>query len=543
MAKEKSTTPKRVTKPRVKKETTIVRAYDPTAPLQDSGYLSAGAGIVAPLEVLEGWGVGQDTVGKDGFFSLPAIKRGVELISNKVASCSCRIIEHLENGGHQLAKQHNWYRAVNKQANGYLLSSNELYKQLVIDCIWSGNAYAYITPDYRLVPLDPQSVYPVILTTYDKQEVVYAYQQNNDVVALDASSVIHIKSGLTSHCGLKGMSLIDHCKTSLNIQINAQKYASAFYKFGGIADCWVEIAEGSAVDDETQRLILKKLQQRFSGVENSHSPIVFTGGAKLNKTYLNNSDAQFLESRQFSLVDIANLLNIVVSKLNGTQNTSYNSLSAENTAILSDTYEPYLTSIERQLSLKLLKEYEQDTFSIEFDRNDLTKGDAKSETEHWILKLSNGLCSWQEYRIATGQSIDIEDDDIYFHPAQWAIGLNTPSTPQQGFAPANTPAPATEPTEEDIQQDVKELAERGKDITLSAFDRIKKRLQKHYPTSKDDLIHKHEVVIKEAIANDIFVDDWLEQLGDEINNVLPEQRKQVIDNIDTNKLTGKLWKM
>lgn len=50
-------------------------------------------------------------------------------------------------------------------------------------------------------------------------------------------------------------------------------------------------------------------------------------------------------------------------------------------------------------------------------------------------------------------------------------------------------------------------------------------------------------MIKEAIANDIFVDDWLEQLGDEINNVLPEQRKQVIDNIDTNKLTGKLWKM
>ncbi len=68
---------------------------------------------------------------------------------------------------------------------------------------------------------------------------------------------------------------------------------------------------------------------------------------------INGSDAQMLESRNFSVVDIARFFNISPVLLGDLSKSSYSSVGESNLQYLTYTLNPYIVMIEEELNRKL----------------------------------------------------------------------------------------------------------------------------------------------------------------------------------------------
>ncbi|WP_254510414.1 phage portal protein [Anatilimnocola floriformis] len=515
--------------------------------LQEGGYIRSPQGIILPDEMQERYRGGVQ-VNKETFLAIPAVKRAVEIITNKVANCRCHVLKILASGGREFDKKHAAYKLLRKRANPYL-AAIEFIKTLVQDAIWAGNAYAFIQkkagePD-ALYILDPDTVTPAIIHTATTQQMVYVVRREGQTIALDASEVIHIRSALTRSCGLVGMRLIDLCRENISLHISEARYATKFFEAGGIADAWIEVPEGAVVDEETLKAFKVSLNRLFSGIENSRSAVALTGGAKLNKTYLSNGDSQLLESRTFSLIDIANLCGIDPSFIGGQTNTSYSSLESINTAALSNSFGPWLSVIEAEFSYKLLRTDEQDDYYIEFDRNDLTKGDATAETAVAVMRVSNALQSWEEYRFANNLPVDNKETDTFWRPSNLVDAFAEPPAP--AASPFGAPQPPQNPASEDqtgAKSDASGEVIRGKlaEITERELSRLINRLRKDAPASKDALFASHHHVFSDALPGaEMFIERLFLQIGEELGQVLPEQRAAVYARLDARKLAGAVW--
>ncbi len=59
---------------------------------------------------------------------------------------------------------------------------------------------------------------------------------------------------------------------------------------------------------------------------------------------------------------------------------------------------------------------------------------------------------------------------------------------------------------------------------------------------KDALYKSHFEVFRSALPGcEKQIEAFFDSLGEELANVLPEQRKSVIDNLDIKKVTEELW--
>ena len=100
-----------------------------------------------------------------------------------------------------------------------------------------------------------------------------------------------------------------------------------------------------------------------------------------------NDDAQFLETRKFGLVDVANWFSVPPHKVGADTNTSYKSLEEENQSYFDDGLDPWLCTLEDECRDKLLTEEEkaQDTHVVEFLRQALMRANLKDRGLYYNL--------------------------------------------------------------------------------------------------------------------------------------------------------------
>lgn len=424
---------------------------------QEKGFRQTGAGVITEMSGDQLDAMMSKSSTAAGAFALPGFKRGVDLISSKVSGCQASVFKRIKGNGRETATDHPAYQLVRRQANPYS-HPRDVFKQIISDALWNGNGYAWVqkvgaTPT-AIWNLDPTYMTPVVIHEGTTQTLLYSYKTatQSEPTILDPSEVIHVK-GLSLNCGLIGMRLIDYASQVLQLGLSVQSYCSQFFEAGGVADSWVEVPEGSMIDEDTAKQLQDLLRRNYSGSRRSRNPVILTGGAKLNKSYLSNTDGQMLDSRGVTLVDVANLLNFPVSKLNGTGSYNYGSLESENVAILGETYDPWIFAIENQLERCLLLESEREDFFIELDRDDLMRGDPTAAAAADIQLWSNGVISWKEMRTKRNLPTEVDDTEIFKTPANLVTW--NPNDPREEPAPEPVSVPPVTPEQPpvDPQQD------------------------------------------------------------------------------------------
>lgn len=400
-----------------------------------------------------------ERVSVDSVFGLPAFTQAVRIISTACARCDAYCYRKSDDGGREIDENSPAHTLLTRKANPWQTYFN-FRQTLVANAIWSGDGFALIERDDLFNPialynLDSRATYPIIEYTEGKLTALwYGVNTDQGELVIPADDIIHIKN-IALHTGIEGMSLIDSLRTVLGLSLAVQKWGAIYFKHGAHINKVLKIP--GWLTQEQQQQLRDSIGSGHAGIENAHKLAVLMGGSELETYPINNEDGQWLQSREFSLIDCANCVGLPVSFLNGKGFTSYSSLEQDSLNLLNYTLDAWLTSFECELSCKLIKSRSQGRCQISFDRNSLFATDP-AFIDLQIRKYHAGAISWQELRQRLNLSTSKAGDFIA------PLNLEDPFAPKP--APQAPPEPQgaadTEPNDDD-EQDVERslIAERA----------------------------------------------------------------------------------
>ena len=157
--------------------------------------------------------------------------------------------------------------------------------------------------------------------------------------------------------------------------------------------------------------ILSAWNQATGGVRNQPNGIpVLPANVNYTQLSVNPADAQLLESREFSVVEICRFFGVSPTKCFDLTHASYNNSEMAELAFLNDTLRPLLTKIEMEMETKLFKP--EEGYDIKFDVSELLRTDKKSQAEYFTKMFNLGVLSPNDIRKELDMD-EIEGGDIH----------------------------------------------------------------------------------------------------------------------------------
>lgn len=215
--------------------------------------------------------------------------------------------------------------------------------QIMLSLLSDGNAYV-ATPrgpegePITLVVMDPCKVKPY----RNDLGVVWFEVEGHKFSDLD---VMHIKAMLMPGA-IKGLSPLAYASLTVDLGLQAQEFGASFFGNSAVPSGIVE-APGEVPRDLAERMA-GLWDSRHKGSGNAGKIGVLTGGAKFSRITIAPNEAQFLETRQFQVPDIARFFGVPPHLIADASNsTSWGSgLAEQNAAFGQLSLRPWVDRIE-----------------------------------------------------------------------------------------------------------------------------------------------------------------------------------------------------
>ena len=334
----------------------------------------------------------------DSAMAIASVYRCVDILSGTIASLE---LQHLKRSGSIFKyagdTQLNTLFAgqANSRQNFFVLLKNVVARLLL-----SGNAYIYPRFSSRGELLD------IILlgdgaVSYDKSSNTYSisdYVWNINGV-FSADEIIHLKNNSLDG-GYTGVSTITYASLSLSLSANADKQTNNGLLSGNQKSGFLvggnELQGLGALDTEVADRVADRVN---SEIAQGRRIIRLSGSMQFIESSMSNSDAELLEVRKYSVLDICRFFGVHPYMVFADQSTNYK--EAENSQInfLNQTLQPLILQIEQEFSVKLLPRGRRASERIRFDLSRLFATDLRTRAEYVKSSVEAGVMTPNEGRI------------------------------------------------------------------------------------------------------------------------------------------------
>lgn len=330
--------------------------------------LKSGPGIARPLTLdnpagwLSGLDDGEENVQKA--LKLSAVYRCISVLADSVAEIPVSVRNwrtNVEDPDHYLCK-------VLCQRPNEAMTPFVFRRLLERNRNLRGNAYAYINRDghgrpVELIPLCPDFV-NVNLDSGGHVWYGYTHPTSGKQYALTSMQVLHYKND--SEDGLIGISTLRHASLTLQTAHAREEYDRAMYVNGGspagVLQTDGDITSSSRTETDAagekkevyyRDIVRNEWERVHSGAQNAFRIAVLDNGLKYQPISVTNSDAQFVENKEVSVIDICRFFGVPPHKVFAGKQ-SYDSNEANTLGFISDTIQAIVTQYEEEDKWKLL---------------------------------------------------------------------------------------------------------------------------------------------------------------------------------------------
>ena len=347
-----------------------------------------------------GWG----TYKTSQSLALSAVYRCVEVITNGVASLPVKLYRTDEKG-FKYEIHNNLSFILSKKPTGKI-NAFTFYKLIVKDILLMGNAYALILRDDNGEIIGLQYIQAGLVSPIDKVDRI-EYQVTGIKGFVRQEDILHFMNYTDN--GVYGISVLTHARRTLGIADYGENASENFYKSGGCTTGFLKF-DGPSSGKQREE-ILSAWNQATGGVRNQPNGIpVLPANVNYTQLSVNPADAQLLESREFSIVEICRFFGVSPTKCFDLTHASYNNSEMAELAFLNDTLRPLLTKIEMEMETKLFKP--EEGYDIKFDVSELLRTDKKSQAEYFTKLFNLGVLSPNDIRKELDMD-EIEGGDIH----------------------------------------------------------------------------------------------------------------------------------
>lgn len=283
-----------------------------------------------------------------------------------------------------------------------------------------GNGYAYCAWDKRtgalkgLYPLDPGAVVIWVNNTETLTELPYYYTytdpKTGKMYMILPDDMIHVKSWLTdSSTHLAGKAVHEILVDYFSGNKASQDFLNHLYKNGLQANLVIKYV--GDLSTEKKKQILKELGT-LAGMDTSERAIPIPVGWDITPLDLKLTDAQFLEIRKYSALQVAAAFGIKPNFLNDYDKSSYSNAAAQNLSFYTDTLLYIITLYEQELSRKLLTSEQLDKGQrVHFNFNVILRTDPSTQAQALANYVTNGIYQINEAREKAGLP-PVKDGDV-----------------------------------------------------------------------------------------------------------------------------------
>ena len=247
-------------------------------------------------------------------------------------------------------------RVLKVRANDYM-SPFMMRKLTMSNAFWHGFGAVWNRkgPDGRVVqrlplPSDCCSI------RKDLETGQYWYDYNVDGVQKTFSNYELSFLYFETYDGIRGRGLLDLARETIALDAMAQRYGKKFYQNGARLSGVLEV--DTDAKPETRQKLKKEFQAYAS--DDAFAVAVVDHGMKFTPLGVSQSDAQFMETREFSVAEISRFTGIPKHMLQ-TGNESYDSNAQQRLNYVTDTLLPYVGQGESEDTYKLPTPQERDS--------------------------------------------------------------------------------------------------------------------------------------------------------------------------------------
>lgn len=187
--------------------------------------------------------------------------------------------------------------------------------------------------------------------------------------------------------GLYGKGILALAKATIATDAGAQKYGRKFYQNGARVSGIVEA--DTDLSDEGRKKIKDSFQQYAS--ESMFKVAVIDHGMKYTPMGLNQKDAQFIESRNFSVEEVSRFTGIPQYMLQSGKQ-AYSSNEQQQLDFVISTLQPYVTQWEEEFQYKLLTEQQLKAgYYLRMNVAARLRGDNESRSRFYEKMIFSGV--------------------------------------------------------------------------------------------------------------------------------------------------------
>jgi HK97 family phage portal protein len=224
-----------------------------------------------------------------------------------------------------------------------------------------------------------------------------------------SEEVIHYKGFTTT--GLWGKSPIQVAKDNIGLGLAAEKFGAKYFRKGGNLKQVIE-TEGHMSDPEFLAW-KKRWQENYTGIDGDHETPILEYGMKLKPLTIAPDAAQFLQTRQFSIQDVARWFNLPVHMLNDLSRSTFSNIEHQDLQLIKYSFRATLKRMETELEDKLLLPKEKNVIKIRYNLDALLRGDLASVTQHIKEMVQIGVMSPNEGRALINKNPRPGGDEFY----------------------------------------------------------------------------------------------------------------------------------
>lgn len=394
------------------------------------------------------WHRGNTTVTEDSAMQVAAFNRGMIYISTQVA----KLPWDVKDAGNNIITGGVSYLlnlAPNPEMNSFRWRLMMIQQSIV-----HGNAYSEIERDGagRAIALWPLESCRMEVMRTDSGALVYRYSNpDGGTVWLNPRDVFHLPNFHTKD-GIIGQGVIGYGREVLGIQIAADDMASGIFHNSGIPSGILK-HPGKLSDEAYKRLKESWAQQQ--GGRKSGSTSVLEEGMTYEPVNIDPDALQFLESRQFGILEIARFLGVPPTKLFDVTAATYSNVENANLEVATDTLDSWATNLEMEADVKILNNRYGGRFT-DIDLYAIFRGDMKTRSDYFKAMMSVSAMTPNQIRNREGlPGYGPKGDKYYiatnnFSPVDRLdeiIDADIEQKTKPAAAPANPPSKKTEELE------------------------------------------------------------------------------------------------
>ncbi|NEX63454.1 phage portal protein [Noviherbaspirillum galbum] len=328
--------------------------------------------------------------------SLSAVYACVSAISETIASLPLVLYRRTDDDGRERATSHPLYKVLHDQPNE-LQTALEFREMMTASVLLRGNAYAEIQRGYdgqvrALIPIPADRV--TVIRLENGRMAYNVSDLKGNVKRFLQEEIFHLRH--RSDNGMLGISPVTASRETVQLALAERDHGNSTFANGTRLSGILKFPQKLKTEQRTN--LASSWTSQYSGGANAGKTAILEEGVEYQTVSMSMEDAQWLESRQFSVEEIARLFRVPPTIIGDLRHGNYSNSVEMNRVFVVHTLRRHLAMWEQAISRALLTEAGRRTYFAEHNVEGLLRGDSANRAEFYSKGITDGWLTVDEVR-------------------------------------------------------------------------------------------------------------------------------------------------